>query len=249
MRWLLRRLGQKLRTLLPILVVSSLLMVILSLSTELLVPRLPTPLQTLYTAVQSGDLISARSALQHFFAGPIGAVRFVGLQAAQVVLAPLPGQLPGLLGGALFGFWSGLGLSYLGLTLGTSLMLGLGRAGQQPLRRILPKRLQETWLPVLEHGGVMHYFLMFLMPAFPDDALCLLAGMTRLPLPALLAASLLGRLPGLTMLCLAGSSLNQHPDWFWLGGGLLTGFSLLLWIFQEEVEGVLRKRWRWGTES
>lgn len=244
MHWLLRRLSQKLRALVLILLVSGLLMLILSLFVNILLPLLPESLQGLYRSLKTGDLTQARTSLWTFFAGPEGAVRFVILQAAQVIFAPIPGQLPGLLGGALFGFWLGLGLSSLGLTLGSGLMLVLGRVGRYPLQRFLPATWLETWLPLLEYGGVMRYFLMFLVPAFPDDALCLLAGMTRLPLFALLLASFLGRLPSLVMLCLAGSHMNQHPAQFWLSGGLLLSFSLVLWFFQEEVEGHLRKRWQ-----
>ena len=39
--------------------------------------------------------------------GVLAPVVFIGLQALQVIIAPIPGQLTGILGGYLFGEWWG----------------------------------------------------------------------------------------------------------------------------------------------
>ena len=51
--------------------------------------------------------------------GVLAPVIFMGLQALQVIIAPIPGELTGILGGYLFGQWVGLLYSTIGLTLGS----------------------------------------------------------------------------------------------------------------------------------
>lgn len=52
---------------------------------------------------------------------------FIGLQALQVVISPIPGEATGVLGGFLFGTWIGALYSTLGLMLGSALAFGLSR--------------------------------------------------------------------------------------------------------------------------
>ncbi|PIQ27877.1 hypothetical protein COW36_08670 [bacterium (Candidatus Blackallbacteria) CG17_big_fil_post_rev_8_21_14_2_50_48_46] len=219
------------------------IMLVFSWAGQFVLPMLPKAFQIFLQELIRGNFHASFNTLQSFFQGPTGMGAFILLQALQVVIAPIPGQLMGLMGGALFGFWKGLLFSSLGLGLGSLLTMLLGRLGGKLLRKFLPQKLLNNWLPLLEKGGVMTYFLIFLLPAFPDDALCLLAGLTRLPLKDLFWASLLGRLPGLVLLCLAGTQFESDPLWVYWGGGLLGGLSVLIWIFQEEIESHLRKHW------
>jgi len=48
---------------------------------------------------------------------------FIGIQALQVVVAPIPGEVTGFLGGFVFGQWIGLAYSMVGLSLGSFLPL------------------------------------------------------------------------------------------------------------------------------
>ena len=64
--------------------------------------------------------------------GVLAPVIFIGLQALQVVIAPIPGELNGILGGYLFGQWAALFYSTLfystiGLTLGSVAAFAVGR--------------------------------------------------------------------------------------------------------------------------
>ena len=48
----------------------------------------------------------------------------------------------------------------------------------------------------MEQDGVMSFFMIFLLPVFPDDAICFIAGLTRLSIPKLMLAAIIGRVPG-----------------------------------------------------
>ena len=54
-------------------------------------------------------------------------VIFVALQALQVIVAPIPGEVTGILGGYLFSLWVGLFYPTIGLTVGSAAAFGIGR--------------------------------------------------------------------------------------------------------------------------
>jgi len=59
--------------------------------------------------------------------GILAPVVFIALQALQVIIAPIPGEVTSILGGYLFGEWVGLLYSIIGLTLGSVAAFGVGR--------------------------------------------------------------------------------------------------------------------------
>src|SRR5438876_8095049 len=54
---------------------------------------------------------------------PLG---FIALQAIQVIISPIPGEVTGPVGGALFGTWLGVVYSTIGLTVGTLVCFWVG---------------------------------------------------------------------------------------------------------------------------
>ncbi|MGV3527046.1 MAG: TVP38/TMEM64 family protein [Candidatus Sericytochromatia bacterium] len=169
---------------------------------------------------------------------------FILAQFLQVILAPIPGQLMALLGGWLFGFGAGLSLTMLGLTLGSALAMLLGRWGGRPLlQRLLPRTLLMRFDHLAANSGYLTFFLLFLLPALPDDALCLVAGLTPLRLRWLMLMCLLGRLPGMAILSWAGSHVeaaSQPLNQILLV--LLAVLGLGLWFWQARLETVF-SRW------
>src|SRR5437660_1626558 len=59
--------------------------------------------------------------------GILAPIIFMGMQALQVIVAPIPGELTGILGGYLFGEWAGLLYSTIGLTVGSVAAFAIGR--------------------------------------------------------------------------------------------------------------------------
>jgi uncharacterized membrane protein YdjX (TVP38/TMEM64 family) len=59
--------------------------------------------------------------------GPLAPAAFVLLQVAQVVVAPIPGQVVALAGGYLFGTLAGTAYSILGATIGSYVAFALAR--------------------------------------------------------------------------------------------------------------------------
>ena len=59
--------------------------------------------------------------------GVLAPVVFVAIQALQVIIAPIPGDVTGLLGGFVFGQWLGFFYSTVGLTIGSLGAFWVGR--------------------------------------------------------------------------------------------------------------------------
>lgn len=140
--------------------------------------------------------------------GVLGPVALVLLQAAQVLLAPIPGQVVGLASGYLFGATMGTLYSMVGVVLGSAIAFWLAKAFGRPLVERLVRR---EWLERLDvysrRRGLLSFLLFFLFPFLPNDVACFVAGLTPLPIPSLIVVAALGRLPGIVVSSLIGANV------------------------------------------
>jgi len=138
--------------------------------------------------------------------GILAPVIFIALQALQVVIAPIPGDVTGILGGYLFGEWLGLIYSTLGLTVGSVAAFGVGRwLGAHYVRTLVS---QETWDKlgfIVEAEGAILCFIIYLTPGLPKDMVCYLFGISPMPLWVFTLVSTLGRMPGTWVLSAQGA--------------------------------------------
>lgn len=140
--------------------------------------------------------------------GVLAPVVFVLVQATQVVVAPIPGQVLGFVAGYLFGAVWGTGLSLIGATIGTFAAVWLARRyGRPAVEQLVPRDTIDRFDAAVERRGRLALFVIFLVPGLPDDAICFAAGLTRIRVRWVLAVSLVGRLPGYALVALAGARL------------------------------------------
>ena len=159
------------------------------------------------------EFYSSKKRLKRFLMsfGPYSAGVFTLLQALQVVVAPIPGELTGVVGGYLYGNAFGFLLSTLGLTLGSWVAFELASALGRPfVERLVKKEIIERFNFVTTSAGVTTCFLLFLLPGFPKDYLCYVLGLSRMKLSTFLIISTLGRVPGTYVLTLQGASIRSH---------------------------------------
>jgi uncharacterized membrane protein YdjX (TVP38/TMEM64 family) len=113
---------------------------------------------------------------------PYDELIFILLQIVQVVAAPIPGELTGLIGGYLFGPFLGTVYSTIGLTLGSWIAFMLARFFGEPLLEIVVKKeVFEKFDHFMEHQGIVVSLILFLVPGFPKDYLCYIIGVSRIP--------------------------------------------------------------------
>ena len=180
--------------------------------------------------------------------GPAGPLAIVLLQAAQVLLAPIPGQAVSVVSGFLYGPWLGALYSMLGLLAGTVLALWLVRRWGRPLveRMVDPQTMARVDRLARSLGAPL-LFLICVLPFLPDDMILLAAGLTSIPVPGIVLAAFLGRLPGVLIAAWLGRGASElsAPQWaaIIVGAGALAavGYAVrgrvepLVWSLLERI--------------
>jgi uncharacterized membrane protein YdjX (TVP38/TMEM64 family) len=91
---------------------------------------------------------------------------------------PIPGAVTILAGNYLFGPWLSLLYSYIGMMLGGLFAFALGRWIGRPYVNWVAgsKKKADEWIKKLKGREKVFLFFAFLLPLFPDDILCSIAG-------------------------------------------------------------------------
>jgi uncharacterized membrane protein YdjX (TVP38/TMEM64 family) len=170
--------------------------------------------------------------------GPWAPMVSIALNAAQVLAAPLPGQIIGIANGYLYGLWLGTLYSMIGLIAGRALAMLLGRWFGRPLveRLVKPEQLTK-WDSIAHRRGALFFFLIFLLPFLPDDVVCFLVGLSPLPILRMSVLSALGGLPGVFVSCWVGAKASDLPWWVWIpliGGAVVLGWAF--WRYEARFE-------------
>ena len=130
--------------------------------------------------------------------GALAPLVFTAMFSLQILLAPVPGQFMAVTSGYLFGtIWGSL-YSIAGLVLGAGLAMLIARKFGRPLleRFFGPSQLRK-WEHKLSIRSPITWWLLFLFPM--PDLVFYAAGLTTVPLRALLVALILGRGLGLVL--------------------------------------------------
>ncbi len=137
---------------------------------------------------------------------------FILMQIMQILLAFIPGGLLLSGGVAAFGPWLGLLYNMVGTLLGSSLNFAIARRWGRPLaRRLMPEKTWNRyvgWLDENQRKFQRLFAAAILLPFFPDDALCLVAGLTRMRWSGFLLILLL-KLPSVACYSLAYLGIFQ----------------------------------------
>lgn len=174
--------------------------------------------------------------------GPFGFIGFILVQAFQVVAAPIPGEVTGLLGGYLYGTVGGTILSTIGLTLGSVIAFLLGRIFGKPfVERVVDPIILSKFDYLLHHKGAFLVFFLFLIPGFPKDYLSYFLGLSRLSVLEFAVIAGIGRLLGTILLSLGGNYLRHHEyEKFLSLAGIALVIMVTIWLFKEKIERLFR---------
>ena len=135
------------------------------------------------------------------------------LQGLQVVVAPIPGELTGVVGGFLFGTWRSVIYSSIGLTVGSAVAFMLAKLIGLPFVKLFVRPDQFKKLDFLTRPrGEIAILALFMVPGFPKDVLSYLLGLTPLPFLKFVVICGLGRIPGTILLGLSGAAL-YNENW------------------------------------
>jgi uncharacterized membrane protein YdjX (TVP38/TMEM64 family) len=159
---------------------------------------------------------------------------FVFLQATQVVVAPIPGQVVALVAGYLFGPVYGTIYSLTGVPIGSAVAFSLAkRYGRSFVERVIADEVIDRFDAFVERVGVPGLFAFVIIPGLPDDAICFLSGLTTWRLRTFIAVIAVGRLPAYVITVYAGGEFA--------GGRFRTGIALVAFVIVVSAVGYYKQ--------
>lgn len=171
---------------------------------------------------------------------------FFFLQLVSSIVAPIPSNITALAGAILFGTIPAFLLTWAAVILGSLIVFSLARAlGQDVVGRFVGRKMSARYLDVIRRKRDTFLFLAFLFPFFPDDILCILAGLTEISWKRFLLLCLVARPWGLLVSCAVGGSALEFPLWAMIAlGAAGVAVFVLAMIYGDRIEEKLVEKFR-----
>ena len=175
-----------------------------------------------------------------------GRLVFLILQFLQVSFIPIPSTILTIAGAIVFGPLQGALLSLAGILLGSAVAFLLGQTfGRKLVIFMVGKESEEKWVKFLSRAK-FSFFIMMLLPMFPDDILCLVAGLTDMSWTFFMVTNLIARPVGVFLTSYLGSGdFIPYSGWgvaVWAVILIISGFAICFSTkYQKQIEGFLIK--------
>jgi len=160
--------------------------------------------------------ISSEAELEAYIARwePWSQLAFFGVQLISVILAPIPSNITAAVGGVLFGTVQSFLLTWAAVVIGSMAVFVLARVlGQRFVQNFVGKKISDKYLDLIRRKRDTFLLLAFLFPFFPDDIICILAGLTDVSWKRFLVLCLVARPWGLLVASAVGGSALNIPIW------------------------------------
>jgi uncharacterized membrane protein YdjX (TVP38/TMEM64 family) len=180
------------------------------------------------------DPEAVRGAIQGAgFWGP--AILFV-LFVLQTFVAFIPGQALMVASGYVYGFTKGFLITWVSLVVGGQMAFWLARRyGRRFAEKWIPLKILGRWDKSTRGQGIGFFAVTLVLPLFPNDAMCYLAGLGRISGRRFLIANLLGRGLASFFTVLIGAYGTNIPVQVWVGAGALVLLGLIAWQIAKRI--------------
>lgn len=195
------------------------------------------------------DVIKSKKSLEEYLSktGIWMPIFYVLLQFLQVVVLPIPSTVSTLAGVALFGPFQALVYSFIGIMLGSITAFFIGRKiGYKAVAWIVGKDTLSKWQNKLKGKDNLLLTLMFVLPVFPDDVLCFVAGLSSMSNVYFLCMLTIARILGIATTCYSLKFIPFDTVWgltiwamFFLA--VVIGF-VIVYRHADEIQAWLTKR-------
>ena len=145
----------------------------------------------------------------------LGPIVFIFIQILQVVIPIIPGGISCAAGVLIFGPFAGFIYNYVGIAIGSVIVFILGRQYGKPfILSLVSDKTYNKYIGWLDNEKRFErlFALAIFFPVAPDDALCLMAGLTKMSLKKFTLIILLAKPASIFLYSLAliygGSFLN-----------------------------------------
>ena len=152
----------------------------------------------------------------------MGMIIYVLIQMGQIMFLPIPSMIITLAGVAIYGPLLGSILCSIGVLLGSYFSFFIGKIfGFKLVSWVVGKNNALKYADIINKRGKFFLIIAFLLPLFPDDILCLIAGITTMKFKYFFSIATITRPIG--VICMS-----------YFGGGYIipfTGWGLFVWPF------------------
>lgn len=173
---------------------------------------------------------------------------YVFVQILQVVILPLPAVVCYVPGTYIWGPGMATLLASVGVLIGALICYLLGRLfGRRIVEWIAGKESTDKYADYLGKRGKVLFVIMQILPFFPDDILCLVAGLTKMNFPFFLVTMMLVRPAIVATYCYLGSGeLIPFSGWgipVWIAIAVVcVVLAVLSFKYQDKIEGWLKSK-------
>lgn len=153
--------------------------------------------------------------------GAMGKFVFIVIQFLQVTFIPIPSTVVTAAGAAIYPPWEALLLSSIGLMIGSLFAFFLGKTfGVRLVKWIVGEEALNKYYKFIKGKDKAMMIYMFIFPAFPDDVLCLFAGLTTMGYVSFIIIQLISRPLNVAMTVFFVGNISKIP---------FSGIGLLIW--------------------
>ncbi len=178
--------------------------------------------------------------------GMFSFIVFVVLQILQTTVLQIPAIFVTIAGSLVFGPWVAFVLSFIAVMIGSVIMFWVGRkAGRKFLNWLAGKEEADVWIKRMSHGKYL-FFLMMIFPLFPDDILCVVAGLTNMSFSFFFWTNVIARSLGIACTVFFGSgAVIPFHGWGLLAwGGIILFVASLFYLsvkYQDKIDGIVKQ--------
>lgn len=178
--------------------------------------------------------------------GMFSFIVFVVLQILQTTILQIPAIFVTIAGTLVFGTWTTFFLSFIAVMVGSIIMFWIGRkAGKKFLNWLVGKEEADVWFKRMSHGKYL-YFLMMLFPMFPDDILCVVAGMTNMSFAYFFWTNMIARSLGIacTVFFGSGAVIPFHGWGLVVWVGIILAVATLFYLsvkYQSKIDDIVKE--------
>ena len=160
--------------------------------------------------------------------GPV--VLFI-LFVLQVFFALIPGQALMVASGYIYGFTGGLLLTWSSLVIGGQAAFWLARHYGRPFaEKWISPSILDRWDKSAAGQGIGFYVITLVLPFFPNDGMCYVAGLGNMSSRRFLIANILGRGIASFLTVIVGAYAKQIPVIIWVAIVVFIILGIIGWI-------------------
>ena len=138
--------------------------------------------------------------------GGWGIISYIVINLLQCIVIPVPTTLTVLVGTAIYGPFIAFLYATIGVILGSSIAFLIGRYCSRPtINWVFGEAKVEKYQNMLNKRAGMILFLTLVLPFFPDDIICMMAGISDIKYIKFLGISIIARGIGLATISFLGS--------------------------------------------